>query len=72
MRQLLKHTAHFDCGVKFGWTPLHVASIEGHVDMMQCLLESGARVNLRTISQKTTPLHLTAHFGHDKGLRLLL
>ncbi len=28
-----------------GWTPLHAASLDGHVDVLRALLDAGALVN---------------------------
>ena len=44
--QLIAHMpCSRNCTLQNGWTPLHVASLEGHKDIAQLLLEHGAGVN---------------------------
>ena len=40
---------------KSGWTPLHEATYEGHIDVVTFLLEHGANINAPT-HEGTTPL----------------
>ena len=42
-----------------GFTPLHLASQEGHTDMVSLLLEKDADVNCRA-KNGLTPMHLAA------------
>lgn len=42
-----------------GFTPLHLASQEGHTDMVSLLLEHKAEVNCRA-KNGLTPMHLAA------------
>jgi hypothetical protein len=37
------------CGQTHGWTPLHTASANGHVETMSALVELGASVNQATV-----------------------
>jgi hypothetical protein len=53
-------------------TPLHVASQEGHVDVVQVLLDHGAHVNAQEDSMKWTPLHFASFEGNLKVAQLLL
>ena len=54
-----------------GWTPLHLAAQEGHLDIVKHLVEKGA--NFRA-SSKTgrTPLHMCSSCGHVGILEYLL
>ncbi|MCR9141834.1 MAG: ankyrin repeat domain-containing protein [bacterium] len=44
-RRLLAGGADLHAVGKGGWTPLHVATFKGHLEMVALLLESGARVD---------------------------
>jgi ankyrin repeat protein len=46
-----------------GWTPLHMASYNGHVQVFQALREHGADIEAKT-NRRSTPLHLAAMDGH--------
>ena len=46
-----------------GFTPLHLASLEGHSDMVALLLEHGATVNCQS-ANGLTPMHLAAQEDH--------
>jgi ankyrin repeat protein len=54
-----------------GWAPLHEAAREGHVEVIQYLLEKNADVNVRT-ALGSTPLHWAAIGGHAGAARALL
>eukprot|EP01052_Picozoa_sp_SAG31_P031778 SAG31_NODE_3407_length_4307_cov_8.014971_3_plen_356_part_00 len=54
-----------------GYTPLHEAAREGHVEMCEMLLDAGADSNLREIAGGT-PLHLAAEMGHTELVSTLL
>ena len=74
--RLAKHlisTRALDVNAKVhkGWTPLHVASCEGHVKVMQLLLERGAAVDEQTDAMRT-PLSLASHHGKLEAVRVLL
>lgn len=49
-----------------GWTPLHLASSRGHIDVVQFLLEEGADLEARTDRINRTPLHLSSMHGFPK------
>ena len=55
-----------------GFTPLLVASFEGHSDVMSALIKAG--VNPNTCNSRTgeTPLYVAALKGHVKAVRVLL
>ena len=61
---------HVDFADGLRMTPLHVAAIHGHVDIIKLLLESGAKMEPRQL-QGATPLYLSCHYGRE-GTRHLL
>ena len=54
-----------------GWSAIHWAAEEGHLDIVRMLLESGANPNAVS-SFGTPPLHCAANGGHVSIARLLL
>jgi hypothetical protein len=54
-----------------GWTPLHCAALEGHLDAAVLLLDAGARVDDRG-GYGETALYWAACFGHTDMCKLLL
>ena len=53
-------------------TPLHWATLMGHVDVARLLLDRGSRSLDATDDNRLTPLHLAARNGHVDVARLLL
>jgi hypothetical protein len=54
-----------------GWTPLHCAALNGHIEISRLLLQNGADVNLKS-NDGFTPLHWAASHGHIDILHLLV
>lgn len=54
-----------------GLTPLHLAALHCHTNVIGFLLQKGAKVN-RTAQDGTTPLHLAAQEGCIDGVTQLL
>lgn len=54
-----------------GWTPLHYAAFEGHVDVCEALLEAGAKVD-ETDNDGKGALMLAAQEGHGALVERLL
>jgi len=54
----------------FEWTPLHEAAGLGKVDVMQTLLDSGAKVDARAIDGET-PVHIAAQQGEAEAIQVL-
>ena len=56
-----------------GWTPLHMASARGHIEIARSLILNGARVNQpKEIDGSETPLMEAASTGQSELVRLLL
>ena len=53
------------------WTPLHYASLDGHLEVAKVLLERGANFNSQNNYQHT-PLHIAASKGKKKMVKLLM
>ncbi len=68
---LLEHGADLNAKNEGGWTPLHLAALNGRVDIVASLLEHGADPNVQDKFGRT-PLHLAALNGHVDVVRLLL
>ena len=69
---LYKHGALVDVRGLSERTPLHAASLVGHVDIMRWLLDHGAGVNALQEYQRWTPLHLAAGNLYPEAVQLLL
>ncbi|XP_060182092.1 protein VAPYRIN-LIKE-like [Lycium barbarum] len=54
-----------------GRTPLHIASIHGHVEVIQFLVSVGSDTDMLD-SKGWTPLHFAAHQGHVEAAGFLL
>ncbi|NAZ34551.1 MAG: hypothetical protein GU356_09810 [Pyrobaculum sp.] len=68
---LLEHGADLNAKNEGGWTPLHLAALNGRVDIVATLLEHGADPNVQDKFGRT-PLHLAASEGRVEVVRLLL
>jgi len=56
---------------KPGWTPLHYAATNGHLAIMELLLENHAFIDAES-PNGTTPLMMAAHYGSIEAVKLLL
>jgi uncharacterized protein len=56
---------------KPGWTPLHYAATNGHLAIMNMLLEEHAFIDAES-PNGTTPLMMAAHYGTPEAVKLLL
>lgn len=54
-----------------GYTPLHKAAYNGHVEIVEYLISKGADLNARSNSG-STPLHGAAFHGHPEAVRTLI
>ena len=48
-----------------GWTPLHEAARGGHIDVVQYLVDQGARLNAQTVTGGTPLWYAAQHNGED-------
>ena len=55
-----------------GFTPLHIAVARDDTKIVQCLLDHGAAINVRTHSDGRTPLMIAAAAGFEEMVELLL
>ena len=59
-------------GQSGGWTPLHYAARQGHLDIARSLLDAGADVNHPADGDRSTPLLVATINGHfDLAMELL-
>jgi len=56
---------------KTGWTPLHYAATNGHIDVIALLLDENAYIDAAS-PNGTTPLMMAAHYGSPSSVKLLL
>ncbi len=56
---------------KPGWTPLHYAATNGHLDMMKLLLEHHAYIDAES-PNGSTPLMMAAQYANAQTVQLLL
>ena len=67
-KQLIKQGADVN---KPGWTPLHYAATNGHLAVMDLLLENHAYIDAAS-PNGSTPLMMAAHYGTTAAVKLLL
>jgi len=68
---IITHALDVNAKAEDDRTPLHAASLRGHADVAQVLLDYGADINAQDIG-KWTPLHFASVQGHPKVMQLLL
>ena len=50
VRELVERGADVSAAGNYGWTPLHVAAEEGHLNIAQFLVDRGADVSAAAVS----------------------
>jgi hypothetical protein len=61
-----------DATIGDGFTPLMCASLKGHVEVVRCLLDHGAAINLRDDDSQCTALYIACFEGRLPVVRLLV
>lgn len=72
VRRLLAAGANVHSTTTNGFTPLHLAALDGRVQSVRALLAAGANVHRATTSTGMTPLHFAAMDGHVQSVHALL
>lgn len=72
MQELMRRGSPVDGDDPSGYTPLHYAARNGHLDACLLLLENGAQVDKCTRAGKATSLHRAAYAGHIEVVTALL
>jgi len=71
VRELLRTCTNIDVVNKFGSSPLLIAALNGHLEVVDILIKKGANVNHRG-PDLWTPLHAACFYGHMEVACLLL
>ena len=72
IQDLLSRGADVNARDKGSWTPLHLASKNGHIDAIQCLLANGADLNIKDFKHGWTPLHVAIVSKQYKAASILI
>ena len=84
-KSMIEAGANIDHKIHCGCTPLHLAALKGHLEIVRLLIKKGARINLTHIKEGglheigaghggkgQTPLHFAAKAGHAEIVKLLV
>ncbi len=69
---LLEKGANIHARDCHGRTPLHIAAITEHFEMIVWLVDHGAELEVKTFSELQTPLHYAARCDSIKALQVLV
>lgn len=70
VKLLLKFGANTSLSFHNGFTPLHAATLAGHVKVVKCLLKGGADLNI-VDHDRRTPFDLLAEVKNEKSKKKL-
>jgi len=59
LKLLIDNKAEINCKEIYGWTPLHYAAYQGHIDFMKLLIEKGADLNIQNKLMETALVAIT-------------
>jgi hypothetical protein len=65
------HAEDVNAKCRHGSTPLHAASLKGHVDVVRVLFDHGADINAQT-DDGLVPLHIASYHGRPNVVQFLL
>ncbi|KAL1694048.1 ankyrin repeat protein, partial [Schizophyllum commune] len=71
-RCLVDRGANVNGESELSWAPICLASVHGHLDMVQSLLERGADIHVHHGLGGMSALHAAAAAGHPDVVQLLL
>ena len=60
-----------NAGNDTGWTPIQLAAIDGHSEMIKLLAESSSTSNSEVMDSGITPIEMANRLGHQKVVKLL-
>ena len=66
VKQHIAAGADVNAKVKFGWAPLHIATMFGHKETAELLISSGADLNAKDNNDGWIPLQYAAQKGHKE------
>ena len=72
VKQHIAAGADVNAKVKFGWAPLHIATMFGHKETAELLISSGADLNAKDNNDGWIPLQYAAQKGHKEIAELLI
>jgi hypothetical protein len=71
VQELLVQDSNVNGTTEHGLSPLHLAVYAGSLECVQLLIKKGADVNLASKTEKMTPMHFAAKYGHRNIARTL-
>jgi len=71
MEELISNGAQVDIKNEYAFTPLHTASLYGHLDCVKLLLSKGALMSVKN-DRMDTPFHYACIHGHVEVVEFLI